>query len=439
MKSKVALTFSACLLLLITPACSPQAGSSLPPTLTPPPVQASPWEAATAASTATRTPVPPRPTSVELALLPTVPVMAGVPPAATLFNPGDLVLLDEIHMFSPTAGWGIEGPHLLVTADGGRTWREVTPPTDPSAGVPDRVYSGFLDARTAWVVFGANHNISGWVRPWYTVDGGASWAAGDQLHVEVPDMQAWAVFTVLDARNVWFMVRGEYRGPGTDILYDLFRSTDGGRTWGTSNLNWNFSDNYTGMAFADASFGVGGLYTIGVYDPAPPAFAVTYDGGANWTNLKLSDPPAAPELFGQYAHCETYQPVLLSAQSVRLLVGCFDNPYHPPARFVSYLYASQDGGIHWTASRLPEDVQASQTTLLYFGQQDALLLGRSIYRSGNGGQTWDFVKSVDWDGQFSFVDAQTGWALARAGDKVVLVSTTNGVRTWSALKPVIGP
>jgi photosystem II stability/assembly factor-like uncharacterized protein len=121
-----------------------------------------------------------------------------------------------------------------------------------------------------------------------------------------------------------------------------------------------------------------------------------------------------------------------------MLVGCFDG-YDPPHASSSYLYSSEDGGTTWTGTRLPEKVLASQDTLFVLDQDDLLLLGKDIYRSADGGQSWAFVKTVSWQGQFTFVDLQTGWAIARANDQAALVKTSNGGRTWIEVKPVIAP
>ena len=50
-------------------------------------------------------------------------------------------------------------------------------------------------------------------------------------------------------------------------------------------------------------------------------------------------------------------------------------------------------------------------------------LGRDIYRTVDGGATWSFVHAVTWDGQFSFVDDQHGWAVARNEQEIALVRT----------------
>ena len=130
-------------------------------------------------------------------------------------------------------------------------------------------------------------------------------------------------------------------------------------------------------------------------------------------------------------------------RSIRMLVGCFDY-FDPPQQFVSYLYASDDGGFTWETILLPDPVLASQYTLIYFGlpassRHGALLLGREIYSSTDDGRTWEHVKTVNWDGQFSFVDSLRGWAIASSSEGVALVRTVDGGRTWALIKPVIGP
>jgi photosystem II stability/assembly factor-like uncharacterized protein len=129
---------------------------------------------------------------------------------------------------------------------------------------------------------------------------------------------------------------------------------------------------------------------------------------------------------------------MVSERSIRVLAGCFDI-HEPPEEFSSYLYASEDGGSTWISTRLPEKVLANQATLLFFSRDKALLLGRDIYRSTDGGESWEYVKSVNWDAQFTFVDPQTGWAIARANGETALVKTSNGGASWTEIKPVIAP
>ncbi len=236
------------------------------------------------------------------------------------------------------------------------------------------------------------------------------------------------------------MVRGVYLGAGTHYAAQLLRSTDGGLTWLPliSNGNFDYNYDYTGLIFADPDHGLAAWQTTGAYAPSPPEYALTSDGATNWVVRQLPPPAEAPDLFDTSPYCEPFQPHMFSGESIRLLVGCFDI-HEPPQEFSSYLYSSDDGGSTWASTQLPEKVLANQTTLFFFDNDNALLLGRDIYQSADGGQTWKYVKSVTWDGQFSFVDPQTGWAIARANGERALVKTSNGGALWTEIKPVIAP
>jgi photosystem II stability/assembly factor-like uncharacterized protein len=77
---------------------------------------------------------------------------------------------------------------------------------------------------------------------------------------------------------------------------------------------------------------------------------------------------------------------------------------------------------------------------LYFtNAQTGLALGRVIYRTDNGGNSWSLSKLVDWDGQFSFLDLNTGWAVASNAGQIALVQTVDGGRTWQKVRPVVAP
>ncbi len=423
MKFRISLFAFMAILVVTAAACSPlkrplATPSLLPPTKLPIMAAASPTPKATAIPTET---IP-------------APTLESFQAAPAHFHPGDPIQLDQIAMTSLTEGWGLSGQDVLVTADGGQTWREVTPPESLPSGPPDKAYGVFLDRQTAWVVFSQGDQIAPEAPVWHTTDGGSTWIRSAPLLHQVYGNVVWAEFATLDAGDIWLLVRGVSVGAGTHYSHDLFRSTDGGLTW--NSLDGEISDDYTGLAFADVSNGWRTYQTTGAYGSAPPGYAVTTDGGANWEDRQLPPPPETPGLFDKYPYCETYQPVLLPPQSIWMLMGCFDY-YSPPHVFTSYLYASQDGGATWQTVQLPNKVMASQDTLLYFDAGHALLLGHDIYRSTDGGQTWEYLSSVTWDGQFSFVDPQHGWAVGHLNDEGGLVKTTDGGATWIKLTPTI--
>jgi len=434
MRTKSLPILAAGLLLLANLACGLQTGTATPVPATLPPATVVPATQVPTAAGATDVP-----TEAPTVAQPTWPATPSVPQpaAAPSLHAGDPLQIDEIHMIDPTSGWALSGPYVLVTADGGKSWHEVTPPADTSAGVPDAAYGAFLDARTAWVIFSSANQIPTQAQVWHTTDGGATWTPGAPLMHQVVGDSVWAQFATLDAQNVWVMVRGVYVGAGTHYNHELFHTGDGGLTW--TSLDGQISDDYTGMVFRDPLNGVRTLQTIGAYGPGPAAFDITSDGGATWTNVELPPPADMPDLFTRYDYCETYQPDLFSTTFIRMLVGCFDY-YTPPHEFVSYLYASYDNGKTWSTQSLPDKVLASQDTLIFFDAYQVLLLGRDMYQNTNGGfGDWPKVKTVNWDGQFSFVDAKTGWAVARNAGQVALVATVDGAKTWSVIKPVVAP
>jgi len=421
------------ILFLTVSACGPFTTgvvtvTPLPPTERPP-AATLPTEVPSPTETASPEfePISPEPT-----VLP--PASEPQPPAPAHFRAGDAIQLDEIHMMSPTEGWGLSGPYVLITADGGLTWREVTPPDAALAGPQPKAYGAFLDRQTAWVVFATEDRISPLASVWHTADGGRTWMPSWPLQHEAYGDSVWAEFAALDVENVWLMVRGVYVGAGTHFAAQFFHTADGGLTW--TPLPGDVGVDYTGLVFADASTGWLTWQTTGAYYNWPPEYAVTSDGGLNWESRELPPPPDAPGLFDQYPYCEPFQPRLFSSRSIRILMGCFDYHY-PPQEFTSYLYTSEDSGTTWTTYRLPDKVSASQAMLIFFDTEEALLLGRDSYRSTDGGRTWTHVKTVSWDGQYSFVDPQHGWAVARANQEVALVKTINGGGTWTTINPTI--
>lgn len=369
-----------------------------------------------------------------------------LPAAPPHLKAGEKLTLDFIHMANITDGWGISGPSILITRDSGKSWQEVSPPETLPVGSLAKAYGTFPDEKTAWVIYGidqtgstdpayAYYQIQNNASVWSTTDGGKTWVASPPLMHEAIGDWTWAEFTVLDDTTGWMMVRGVYLGAGTHYNAQFFQTLDG--------VSWqpipggNLGVDYTGMVFADEDYGWLTWQTTGAYAAGPPEYAVTDDGGFNWETHELPPPEDAPDLFNQYEYCEPYQPNLLSNQSVRLLVACFDY-YDPPRKFVSYLYSSEDAGGSWNIFPLPEKVNGSKSTLIFFDDNNTQLLGRDMYRSEDDGETWTFIKTVSWDGQFTFIDDQTGWAVATNDNREkALVQTTNGGKTWSRLDPVV--
>ncbi len=226
-----------------------------------------------------------------------------------------------------------------------------------------------------------------------------------------------------DADNGWLVAR---HGPAGMHKYPVYvlRTADGGRNWKmaiTPAEGALQSCRKSGIVFATPRLGWATLADCPV---VAPEIAVTQDGGQNWEAIALPAPQSRPELF-ETELCESHSPQLITDLIGAVVVTC------RTGLLLNYVYTTSDAGQTWDSYLYP----GGELTLL--SQQTAFAFDRHIHETLDGGQSWDFVKTVQWDGQFSFVSEEVGWAVARQGEALALVNTTNGGRTWNLLKPVV--
>jgi photosystem II stability/assembly factor-like uncharacterized protein len=362
------------------------------------------------------------------------------PPGPPHFQNGQEIKIEEVHMATRDQGWGISGPYVLTTDDGGGHWREVTPPHPGLSASDTQAFGAFEGGNVGWVVFSDSGRFAPDLVIWHTLDSGSHWTPSYPFYQEIYGDEVWAELRAGDAAHAWMALRGVYFGAGAHYVAQLFRTTDAGVSWealaADTDLNWSF----TGMEFADDQAGWLTWETLDPYDDGPPNYAFTSDGGLTWETCELPAPLASPTVFEDNIHSEPYAPTFLSPTSMRVLVGSYDFSPPPPGAPLppephsSYLYASDDAGTTWLVRDLPEAVFAPNYGLVFFDAETALLLGREIFQTSDGGRSWGHVKTVFWDGQFSFVDPSYGWAVATSGEKTALVRTFDGGRTWEEVE-----
>lgn len=372
---------------------------------------------------------------VELPTEVSEPSQEPLGPGIVHFVPGQVFIVTYIQMVNQNLGWGIGGlegasDHVLRTGDGGNTWSDVTPPEPaPSEGELGKVAAGyFLDSQVGWIVYyrASLEPTPARLRVWSTQDGGENWTASQPVELEFLGTTDYPpALGFADPESGWLLARNGPAGMHRYPIY-LLRTGDGGRNWEvaldpfTGGLQ---SCHKSGIVFADR---LTGWATVAECPIAAPELAMTSDGGRTWNSVPLPPPEKRPTLF-ETELCEGHSPQLLSPTEGALGVSC------STGLLLNYFYRTEDGGQTWQSTLYPGG------TLWLSGPRTALALGQKIYRTEDGGQTWEHIKTVQWDGQFSFVNDQVGWAVARTGDAIALVTTTDGAANWHLLKPTVAP
>jgi photosystem II stability/assembly factor-like uncharacterized protein len=335
-------------------------------------------------------------------------------------------LLDAQH------GWAVAGHRLWVTADGGSTWQDVTPPAGFGSGVGNPKGVAFHDAQYGWVAineaFTSPSDPSyGRIDIWRTTDGGQTWtkaqlpkAVFNQFGEIMPQVQ----LDFLDPGHGFAFLSGNSaKGAKGANDSDLFWTADGGRTWSADRPTGSGSVGVEGtVGFATANDGVivNALHGSGI--------VVTHDGGRTWTDAALPLPPGsagAQLFFGQ--------PVFFDGFS-----GLVSIDFQIDTSGVTRVYRTLDAGSSWTiAATLP----AGYVAISLLDQRRWVAFnGSEVLRTEDAGATWTKTPSVSPSSYSSgpqFVDDATGWWLALEGvpEGSVLLATTDGGVTWHALAP----
>lgn len=144
--------------------------------------------------------------------------------------------LDKVQMVSQTNGWALahtsRGSILLRTSDGGRDWQNVSPkgiwPLSPAQthyneDMGEGIDISFLSAQTGWL---AMYTQAEQITVERTQDGGRHWAASRFRE----RMGYTLIVSFRDARHGFILTISDIASGSTKKT--LYRSNDGGKTWG---------------------------------------------------------------------------------------------------------------------------------------------------------------------------------------------------------------
>jgi photosystem II stability/assembly factor-like uncharacterized protein len=405
--------------------------TSLPPTQTPAP---------------TATSVPPTETPTKIPPTQIATATATATPADVIqhYPSGQDFTVTSIDMIDANTGWAIgsltaqTGDHVLVTADGGNTWKDVTPPEPASpADQPKAAVGYFQDKLTAWVTYSAGGGVPVPSNPvvWHTSDGGNSWSASQPL--DVTNLNEFFVPSSLQfvaGQDGWLLVH-----VGAGMMHDyvaIYRSSDGGMSW--TRIIDPYIDggiqscSKTAMLFTDATHGWLTGDCNGV--KAGALLFKTSDAGSSWQEVNLPEPVNYPGIFAVDTQdaCGTYDPFFFGNDLGHLSVTCKDYSKNPITS-TYFIYTTQDGGNTWTSAAYPGEA-------LYFISADTgWALAAKIQLTKDGGKTWAPISDVTWTPQMDFISEQIGWAVATDNNQVALVYSDDGGARWSELSPSVGP
>lgn len=356
--------------------------------------------------------------------LPTKPVPTTTPASV----PGIQGLV-TIHMLDANNGWAITGQnHILRTTDGANHWQDVTPPSidPPQAGYSNLTYD-FLSPSVAWVYsFVRDANDTGGTTKYYrTTNGGQLWLS----MVNQGDVPSQLIFT--NSADGWmFSSLGVAAGSSGA---DIFRTTDGGATWTkVASASPATAHQPGALPFDGDKTGIGARDAMTAWvtgTDANPSFVwlyVTHDGGVTWQHQTL---PLPSSFSGQVI---TQPPTFLTAQDGLLPVLFLGASAESGAAYVTH-----DSGATWQST---PHIEAGEFDFINATQgwatNGAATAGSTLYATSDGGQHWTNLPTTPnfYDvSSLNFVSAEIGWAIeiSQVGPgPTSLLKTTDGGKTW---------
>ena len=258
-------------------------------------------------------------------------------------------------------GWaGNVTGQIWQTRDGGKSWRFLSQPSGDKdldfINCPKQI--SFVDEQNGWVI--GNSSI------WRTVDGGKTWTVG--LRTGRVENVLWLPSRISFAsRNV-----GLVSGFGGVV----HRTTDGGLTWQSQKLVPGEAD-ATDVIFIDERVGwLTGFVSSSQAHPGTRLYR-TEDSGETWRQVPIGDEDT-------YVHSVCFLNEKLGWAVGNVLRGGKS----------AIVLRTTDGGESWQEIHVGEN-ESYFDRLTFLDSQHGWLLGEhNIYRTEDGGKSWNSVVRV---------------------------------------------
>lgn len=353
-------------------------------------------------------------------------------------------------MVDRNTGWawasGISlGNSLFYTLDGGLNWTNRTP-----QGIPCTFRTSFfLNSKAAWVFIVSQD--SGAVSLLCTTNSGDSWRM-------VADSSS-QLMGILDCRfadnSVGFARVGDF-GLG-NAYYSFYKTEDGGKSWNLlmpkrpKSSKWItpngfhlpnfFGDDVT--FYGDSRV----IVTTGDLPEGPPGGSVHLSTSTNrcetWRDLKLP----LPAVF--QSGLVMPSPAIFVDQFKGLLPVYITETRKGTFGHVLFFFLTDDGGATWLARpgivRFKEPWSGPSSKALHMVSWKDVFVrdSNSLYVSHDAAGSWQIISpKIDFGtrkvsqniAQINFVDATTGWLIAREDHRSSLYSTSDGGTNWIRLR-----
>jgi photosystem II stability/assembly factor-like uncharacterized protein len=367
---------------------------------------------------------------------------------------------------------------IMRTDDGGKTWNSVTPPNEARDG--NQIYSlHFFSADTGFAVGMLGRILK-------TIDGGRNWNAFSPTYIPITSVEfptagtgyasTWNnVYKTTDKGKSWNQLNlttGTAYGSSSRFSQVHFTSadsgfflstnyaeehqtTDGGITWTTTSPFPKFVDGSSydalpGISFLDKKTGFLSLEETQAC--CSGILLETRDGGNVWNTLWSSITSGAffskifytdsitgyavraYQLFKTTDASQSWTPIFMTNYGYMISELCFVNPQTGfLADDQGELYVTHDAGNNWQLVDFPRNIVSRINVIRFFNDQIGYLSDGNEYGPGNygniyktidGGQTWQYSKNIG------------GMSIVFTPDSNVVVSSFGGtiiknlVRNW---------
>src|SRR5579859_568960 len=363
--------------------------------------------------------------------------------------------LSSLYMMNVTTGWALGVDHItglnriLHTTDGGTTWQGVTPQQrEFTSTVPSQktTYAGspyFLNGCSAWIAVIQPDNAPALL--FRTGNGGLTWQ-----QTTLPGSQIRGI-DFIDAHTGWLMVDMLENGKFTEE--DFYHSVDGGQHWTKIAVSSPQTDNQPGalpfanadnnLTFINANTGwITGFLSIN----NNPRLYITHDGGRTWHQQILSPDNGDSRIFK--SGTVVWQPQFFSASE-----GILPLSFWAASSFD--VYVTHDGGNSWQSTsllRIPTppnlDIAAPMPDPDFVDVNHGWASGwqgMPLYATSDGGRHWTKIvpqPNVPYMAllNYDFVTDRIGWAIrVFTGTSVTsvrpsLYKTEDGGKTWTYIR-----